>query len=86
MRKPTTYQSLVIAEHGYDPETWFVIDWQDDHAILGNRTRRAETVRIDNIVGYPDDETCRNLAEDEEDPQHDYRPLAQGPYGYYPEA
>lgn len=85
MRKPTTYQALVIEERGYDPETWFVIDWQADRAIIGNRTRRGETAELKGIIGYPDDEVCRNLAGDEEDSQHDYRPLAQGPYGYQPE-
>lgn len=84
MRKPSIYQALVLEERGYDPETWFIIDWQADRAIIGNRTNRGETAELTGIVGYPDDPVQRNL-DDEDTKPSDYIQQAQGPYGYLPE-
>lgn len=73
MFAPTTYQRKIIADHGFDPDTWWPFIWHEDSALIKNRAT-GEVLQLSNIVGFPDDSVCRNIANDEDDDMHDYRP------------
>ncbi len=73
MMMPTTYQRTVIAASGYDPDTWWPVEWNDTTATLRNRATN-EMVTLENIEGRCEDNICRNLANDAEDPTHGYVP------------
>lgn len=81
MMIPTTYQRVIIEGLGYDPNEWWPVDWGEDHCTLKNRATN-ELKTITDIAGYGEG-NCRNLAEDDEDPNHNYvQQVTGGGEGY----
>lgn len=72
MTMPTLYQRVVIEAHGYDPEIWWPIEWGETSARIKSRETN-EVATLDDIEGFCADNVCRNIAGDEDDPNHDYR-------------
>lgn len=73
MLAPTTYQSIIIRAAGYDPAYWWPVEWGKHSAVIKNRATN-EIVTLESIEGQCEDNICRNLANDDEDDMHDYRP------------
>lgn len=72
MTMPTTYQRIVIRAAGYDPADWWPVEWKDTTATIKNRAT-GEIATLNDIEGFCDDPICRNVANDGDDSNHDYR-------------
>lgn len=72
MTMPTLYQKVVIRAAGYDPDLWWPVEWNDTTATIKNRATQ-EVTTLNDIEGFCEDHVCRNIAGDDDDPNHEYR-------------